>query len=87
MPIFLARFLALRGSHGGGVLAANPDLAGSGSLETDESTQERALAGAGAAENNHRLALEDIEADAMQNLAFAIADAKVADGDHGFAGR
>src|SRR5574337_735681 len=68
----------LRHGNLGNVLALHPDLAGAGFLEADQGAQQRALARAGAAQNDHRLVAAHIEADAVEHLAFAVLHAKVA---------
>src|SRR2546430_8073919 len=65
------------------VFALNPNFTGRGALEPDERAKKRALARTGAAEDNQRLTLLDVERDAVQYLAIAITDAEIAERNGG----
>src|SRR5258708_16297994 len=78
----LANFVALDFGDGGKILAANPDLAGGWLLEANQRAQERAFAGAGAAEDDQSLAGLHVKINAVQNFPAGVADAKIAERKH-----
>ena len=63
------------------VLAVDQDRAPIGLEQAEHALQQHRLAGAGAADHHHRLALGDVEIDAGQHLLGAKALVQVADAD------
>src|SRR5258708_7888009 len=78
----LANFVALDFGDGGKILAANPAVAGGWFREQTQGARERALAGAGAAEDDQSLATLHVKINAVQNFPAGVADAKIANRDH-----
>src|SRR5262245_8314663 len=60
------------------VFAFDPHFTGSWAFEPDERTKQCTLARSGAAENYQSFSLLHVKRDAVQNLAVAITDAKIA---------
>jgi hypothetical protein len=60
-------------------LARQPDRPGLGNLEMVAASQQRGLAGAGRPDDDHRLAIGDIEIDVLEDRASAIRLAEAAD--------
>src|SRR5208282_4046430 len=79
---FLANFVTLGVRYGEKILSRNPEFTGVRFFKTNESPQERALAGTRAAQDDESFAALNVESNAVQDFSPRIADADVPQGNH-----
>src|SRR5579859_862716 len=76
MPAKQIQFLI---GNRGNVLALDPNLPGGRTLKADERAEQSRLARTRTTENDERFALLNVEGHTVQNFAFAVTNAKIAE--------